>query len=83
MKDRPTRVQALLELLAVTRAVDLQVRDFPSSLEVATIVLHGFDGQPMDAVRIAREPDGGRWALENGDGVLRLLPSSTVIPLLP
>ena len=79
----PARVQALLELLAETRAADLQVRDFPSSLEVATIVLHGFDGQPMDAVRVAREPDGGRWALENGDGVLRLLPSSTVIPLLP
>ncbi|MBQ71762.1 MAG: hypothetical protein CMJ67_02545 [Planctomycetaceae bacterium] len=78
----PATVQALLDLLSETRSTDLQVQAFPASLEVATIVLHGFDGRPLDAIRIAREPDEGRWALENGDGVLRLFPASTKIPLL-
>ena len=78
----PATVQALLDLLHQTRSNDLQVQAFPASLEVATIVLHGFDGRPLDAIRIAREPDEGRWALENGDGVLRLFPASTKIPLL-
>ena len=76
-------VQGLLDLLSQTRSTDLQVQAFPSSLEVATVILHGFDGRPLDAIRIAREPDQGRWALENGDGVLRLFPSGTKIPLLP
>ena len=76
-------VDSLLELLSQTRSNELQVRPFPTSLEVATIVLQGFDGRPIDAIRIAREPDQGRWALENGDGVLRLLPSSARIPFLP
>ena len=89
MDERPPEeietatVQALLDLLHQTRSTDLQVQAFPGSLEVATIVLHGFDGRPLDAIRVAREPDEGRWALENGDGVLRLFPASTKIPLLP
>lgn len=78
----PATVQSLLDLLSQTRSNDLQLQTFPSSLEVATIVLHGFDGRPLDAIRIAREPEGGRWALENGDGVLRLFPANTKIPLL-
>ena len=79
----PELVAGLFETLSETRASDLQVQSFPLDLEVATVVLHGFDGRPIDAVRIAREPDRGRWALENGDGVLRLLPARTEIPLAP
>lgn len=79
----PSRVDRLFELLADTRAIEIMVQDHPRELEVATVVFHGFDGRPMDAVRIAREPDAGRWALENGDGVLRLHPSSTDFPLFP
>ena len=54
---------------------------FPTKLAIANVVFHGFDGRPLDTVRIAREASAGRWAFENGDGVLRLLPASTEIPL--
>lgn len=79
----PAAVDRLLDLLSETRATELLVQAFPQQLEVATIVLHGFDGRPIDAVRVARERNAGRWALENGDGVLRLYPASTRLPLVP
>lgn len=77
----PRLVERLLDLLTETRATEVRVQDYPTSLEVATVVLHGFDGSPMDSVRIARERNAGRWAFENGDGVLRLHPPNTEIPL--
>ena len=46
--------------------------DDPVDLEQALVILYGFDGQPLDTIRIIREPEGGRWALENGDDVLRI-----------
>lgn len=79
----PAVIDRLLDLLSGTRATEVLVQDFPQQLQVATIVLHGFDGRPIDAVRVAREQNAGRWALENGDGVLRLFPSSTQLPLVP
>ncbi len=79
----PVIVERLLELISGTRATELLVQAYPQQLQVATIVLHGFDGRPIDAVRVARESDAGRWALENGDGVLRLFPASTALPITP
>lgn len=75
------KVDALLSVLTSTNSNEIQLLDFPTSLEVGTVVFHGFDGRPIDAIRIARESGDGRWALENGDGVLRLLPRTTRIPL--
>ena len=77
----PRLAERLLDLLAETRATEARVQPYPQALEVATVVLHGFDGAPMDTVRIARERNAGRWAFENGDGVLRLHPATTEIPL--
>lgn len=77
------RVEALLAILSSTAATELQIQAFPARLQVGTIVLHAFDGRPLDAIRIARESADGRWATENGDGVLRLLPASTIMPLTP
>jgi hypothetical protein len=74
-------VNALIDTLTSTRGTEVVVQEFPAELALATVVFHGFDGRPLDAVRVAREGSGGRWALENGDGVLRLLPASTKIPL--
>ena len=79
----PVVVTQLLDLLSGTRATELLVQDFPTQLQVATIVLHGFDGRPIDAVRVARESNAGRWAIENGDGVLRLFPASTKLAVTP
>ena len=56
---------------------------FPTEMAVANVTFLGWDGRPIDTVRIAREPEAGRWALENGDGVLRILPASTVMTLDP
>ena len=44
----------------------------PVELEQAVVVLYGFDESPLDAIRIIREDNAGRWALENGDDVLRI-----------
>ena len=77
----PRLAERLLDLLTETRANEVRVQDYPNALEVATVVLYGFDGAPMDTVRIARERNAGRWAFENGDGVLRLHPPTTEIPL--
>lgn len=79
----PAVVDRLLDLITGTRATEVLVQAYPTQLDVATIVLHGFDGRPIDAVRVAREQNAGRWALENGDGVLRLFPASTTLPLAP
>lgn len=74
-------VDALIQTLTSTRGTEVIVQAFPTKLAIANVVFHGFDGRPLDTVRIAREASAGRWAFENGDGVLRLLPASTEIPL--
>jgi len=79
-------VDGLLETLLATPASDVTLRDnYPRELEVATVVLEGLDGRPLDTVRVLREPvtpqGGGRWGLENGDNVIRILPEGTWLPL--
>ena len=74
-------VDALMTTLVETRATEVVIQPFPQALMVATVVFNGFDGRPLDAVRIAREGPGGRWAFENGDGVLRIIPASAELPL--
>lgn len=71
----------LLDLLSGRRADEVELRPWPRELEMATVTLYGFDARPMDTVRIARDPATGRWALENGDSVLRLFPAETTVPL--
>ena len=79
----PEAVAALLEALAITRALEVEIKPYPRELEVATVTLSGAAGQPLDTVRIVREPDTGRLGLENGDGVLRIFGADTAIPLEP
>jgi len=74
-------VEALLESLCNARAPEVAVQPFPHEIGVAVAILSGFDGAPLDAVRIAREPQQGRWALENGDSVLRIFPPSLALPI--
>ena len=79
-------VEGLLEVLLSTAAPEVALVDaYPADLEVATIVLEGGGHRPLDTVRVLRElppPQGtGRWGLENGDAVLRILPAGTRMPL--
>ncbi len=84
-------VTALLDAVLATRAEDVALREtYPRELEQAVITLIGDDGGPLDTVRVLREPGPpagrGRWALENGDHVLRILPEGAAVPfqsLLP
>jgi hypothetical protein len=74
-------VDELLQQLTHLQAPDVQFKSYPRELEVATITLYGFDGKAIDTVRIAQEKDTGRWALENGDNVLRVFPAGLKLSL--
>lgn len=74
-------VERLLAQLTSSRAGELAFSGYPQDLEEAVVIFYGFDGAPLDTVRIVREPEAGRWALENGDGVLRIFPASLAPPI--
>jgi hypothetical protein len=76
-------VNALLERITARRADRIDVMTYPRDQQVATITMHGFDARPLDTVRVARDPDSGAWALDNGDDVLRIFSFETTIPLTP
>jgi hypothetical protein len=76
-------VDTLLEQLTARRADRIDVLSYPRDLQVATITMNGFDARPLDTVRVARDPETGAWALDNGDGVLRIFPGETPMPLTP
>jgi len=81
-------VEQLLTVLTRTRAAEVALHDvYPAELEVAVVTLLGRDGGPLDSVRGLREPASvagdGRWAMENGDRVLRIMPDGTAVPLHP
>jgi hypothetical protein len=74
-------VEQLMKQLTSSRAGEILLTPFPLELQHAIVILYGFDGSPIDTIRIARDPDGGNWALENGDDVLRIFPASFELPL--
>ncbi len=81
-----SRIDALLSILIDVRASEVNLHEtYPADLEVAVITLLDASGGPLDTVRVLRElrpPVGqGRWALENGDRVLRVMPEDTEILL--
>lgn len=77
------RANALLDALLETRAPEISITPFPAELSEALVILEDISGRPLDTVRVAREPDRGRWALENGDDVLRIFPESFTLDLDP
>jgi hypothetical protein len=84
MREVPAAaVEELLAQLTSLRAPEVALREYPRELEVATITLFGFDSAPKDTVRIAFDPQRGKWAMENGDNVLRIFPESLKLRLAP
>ncbi len=69
-------VQTLLTQLTELRAPRIEIREYPFEQEIAIVTLYGFDQRPLDTIRIARDPNSGEWAFENGDNVLRIFPAS-------
>jgi hypothetical protein len=80
-KAEKAMVDELLSTLTETRAPEVIVQEFPSNLAYANVTFFGYDGSPLDTVRIAQEVENGRWAIENGDGVLRVFPTTTSLPI--
>lgn len=76
-------VNQLLSQLTELRASEIAIEPYPVESEVATVTLYGFGDQPLDTVRIARDATSGKWALENGDNVLRLFPADFELRLQP
>lgn len=76
-------VNRLLTQLTEARARSVAISEYPHELEVATVTFHGFHGRPIDTVRIIREPADGRWAMDNGDNVLRVFADDISLPLTP
>ncbi len=74
-------VDALLSALTAQRAPEMAFGEFPKDMEVATILLFGFDGRPLDVIRVARDSRTNRWGFENGDRTLRVHPASLRLPL--
>jgi hypothetical protein len=75
------RVQELLDQLCRLRAPNVELREYPRDLEIATVTLHGFDGKAIDTVRVAQEKDKPATLLENGDNVLRIFPQGLKLRL--
>jgi hypothetical protein len=76
----------LLHVLLDEPAIDVTMVDvYPEELQVASIVLQGRGGRPLDTIRVLREPltaqGPGRLGMENGDGVIRVLPKGVALPL--
>ena len=76
-------VNTFLNNMTSLIAPDIQIKPYPSDLQVASVTFIGFDSFPMDTVRIAKDPDLNQWAFENGDNVLRLFPGSLELRLTP
>jgi len=77
------RVESLLDQLTNLRAPAVTIAPYPRDMHVATVTLLGAGGGAVDTVRILRDPANGNWALENGDGALRIFPPALDPPLTP
>ena len=78
----PLHAQELLEQLTQLRGTGVEfLEQYPRELERAIVTLHGYDGKALDTVRIIHEEQTGRWAMENGDNVLRVFPASLKLRL--
>lgn len=76
-------VGTFLETLATVQAGQVVLQEYPRDLEAAVVTLYGYDLNPLDTVRIVRDPSNGAWAFENGDNVLRVMSADLDLPLSP
>ena len=76
------RVDRLLTILCLTRAGEIALQSMPGDLVVGEIRLMGFDGRELARIVVGHEQkDAGKWALSEGDGVLRVFPASLGLSL--
>lgn len=68
------RVRRLLAQLCEARAPAVAFQRMPEALVLGEYALLGADGSALARIRVAHEP-GGQWALDGGEGVLRVFPA--------
>lgn len=68
------RVRRLLAQLCEARAPAVAFQRMPEALVLGEFVLTGPEGKEIARVRVAHE-QGGQWALDGGEGVLRVFPA--------
>ena len=68
------RVRRLLAQLCEARAPAVAFQRMPEALVLGEFALLGADGGALARIRVAHEPDG-QWALDGGEGVLRVFPA--------
>jgi hypothetical protein len=66
-------VRRLLAQLTEARAGAVAFNALPADLLLGVFTLRGEGGRELARIRVARE-QGGRWALDNGEDVLRVFP---------
>ncbi|HMN96980.1 MAG TPA: DUF4340 domain-containing protein [Phycisphaerales bacterium] len=76
-------VATLLQRLVDARATSISLEPLPEESIVGRIRLAGFDAEPLAALVVAATPDGSQWAIDGGDGVLRIFPASLAPSLDP
>ncbi len=74
-------VTGLLHTLCDRRASEIMVQKAPVELVVAVVVLESFDGRDLAKLTLSREPNGGRYGIDDGSGVLRIFPAATRLQL--
>lgn len=67
------RVRRLLAQLCEARAPAVAFQPMPEALRTGEFVLAAGGGTELARIRVAHEPDG-QWALDGGEGVLRVFP---------
>lgn len=68
------RARRLLAQLCEARAPAVALQPMPAGLRLGAFVLRGEGGAELARVAVGHEPDG-QWALDGGDGVLRVFPA--------
>lgn len=68
------RVRRLLAQLCEARAPAVAFQRMPEALVLGEFRLLGAEGRELSRIRVAHEP-GGQWALDGGEGVLRVFPA--------
>lgn len=70
----PARVRRLLTQLCEARAPAVALQAMPTELVLGQFILRGEGGTELARVRVGHEHEG-QWALDGGEGVLRVFPA--------
>ena len=77
----PSAIDTLLSRLCTDRATAIAQGAAPADLFIGRVILEGFDGRELAALRVSREREGGRYGVDDGSGILRIYPAASAFLL--